>query len=263
MAFTTQQKQHIITGMNSDTHVFACFSAAVDGLPIGQNTRALLSITRKQDEVLLHRLYRVIKVCPKEKVILFGKKYILTVIMEEASNNGITFVVINQQPIQPLEPIINLWVPLLEKSALEQAIYSATILGVHTIYLIPTTKNTRHPLTLTEQERVTRIMIAAAEQSKQFFIPTLHIISNWNALPTPSQPIFADIEGVSFNQCVNKINRKTPCTLIIGPAGDFTTEEKEKLHSFGVIKGKLVPSVLRSEDAVIVSLGIMRNILNT
>lgn len=248
--------------MNSDTHVFACFSPTIDELAINSQKSSQTHF-RYHNEEIAHRLHRVIRIRPKEQAILFGKKYALDIELEEINSPYIVFTILQQRTISPLQPTINLWLPLLEKSALEQALYSATILGVHTICLITTAKSKRQTLSPTELQRFTRIMIAAAEQSKQFCLPRIHAVSDWNDLPIPSQPIMADIDGSSLTQCTSKLDTTLPCTLIIGPSGGFTAQEKQKFESQGILKAKLGPSILRSEDAVMVSLGIMRSLLNT
>lgn len=246
--------------MSSDAHIFALFFADVDTIfiPIQKKGAAPLQV-RTHDKDLVHRLYRVVRVHPKENVILFGTRYALEVVLDEITSTYITFSVVKQNTIEPLLPIINLWLPLLEKIALEEALYAATVMGVYSIYFITTTKNKRQTLSPTEAERYGRIMIAAAEQSKQFCLPILHKPMPWEEISGPYQLIMADIDGAPLAQRLSKINTKMPCTMIIGPSGGFTIEEKQKLEAVGILKAKLVPTVLRSEDAVMVSLGIMRS----
>lgn len=250
--------------MSLDSHVFAFFSPAIDDIFSSAKRHSPSTIVTHKDEPLAHRLQRVVRARTQQEALLFGKKYSFKVILQEIHNAHITFTIVNAEPIKLLAPIINLWLPLIEKPALEQAIYAATALGVHTIYFIPTAKSKRLSLASNELERLSRIMIAAAEQSKQFLLPTLRFVSKWSELPQNEPLILTDLHGSSLTHCVQKLNpQEKSCTLIVGPEGDFTLQEKQQLDSLGVLKAKLVPSVLRSEDAVMVSLGILRSLLST
>ena len=238
--------------MSAESHIFAFFCSDID------TSRA----TRIHDQDLVHRLYRVVRVRPQDTIILFGVQRVLEVVVEDITSATLMFRIVKQHVIMPLQPPVNLWLPMLEKSAFEHALYAATVMGVHTIHLVVTAKGKRQSLSAIELERCRRIMIAAAEQSKQFSLPILRDPVPWEALPTPSQPIIADIDGAPIAHCIAKIDTTKACTIIIGPSGDFTAEEKQKLESLGMMKAKLVPTILRSEDAVMVSLGIIRSVLN-
>jgi 16S rRNA U1498 N3-methylase RsmE len=47
--------------------------------------------------------------------------------------------------------------------------------------------------------------------------------------------------------------------MINGPEGDFTLEEKELLKKHNFIAAQLTPTILRAQQAVAISLGVVRS----
>jgi 16S rRNA (uracil1498-N3)-methyltransferase len=245
-------------------HLFACFTPLIDSILNNAKQTIDHSVQwRIEDSAVVHRLYRVIRLLPQQRVILFGKKYSATIVLQQIHNSYISFCILTYTQIAPPTPIIHLWMPLLEKSSLEEACYTAIVMGVSELYIIPTHKSKRSSLTSLEKERLERIMISAAEQSKQFFLPNVTMISSWEMLPAHSQLIVADLHGLPAMEWTHQLSPHVEYTIMIGPEGDFTESERTTLASLGAIHAKLTPSVLRSEDALMVILGIVRSLLNT
>lgn len=247
--------------MSDSSHTFALFAHDIDTIIDRISSGAIHHAITYENEQLAHRLHKVLRIRPKEEMIIFGKKYSLEIILENIDKKYITFTVLKCNIIVPLQPTINLWLPLLEKAAIEQAMYSATVLGVHTVYLIPTTKGKRSALTPHELNRLSKIIIAASEQSKQLCAPRLKQVTSWKDIPHEGLFVVADIKGAHLSQCIKDLTNKPSYTFIVGPEGDFTLQEKQKFDALGLIKIKLGTTILRSEDAVIIGLGVLRSLL--
>jgi RsmE family RNA methyltransferase len=247
--------------MTSNSHIFACFSPQLDTIltPFQAPSRRLPHLAHLEDSNLVHRLHKVLRLRPGQHCIFFGKQFVSHVILRELKDAHVSFEVETVNVITPLEPAINLWLAMLDRQALEEAAYAATVLGTRSITLIITSKAKRSALTLLERDRLQRIMIAAAEQSKQWHIPTLIELTDWQHRIPPADCILGDQNGIPLLQHLANLPPHSPYTLIIGPEGDFTTHEKDILIQAGANSCKLVPSVLRSQDAVTVGLGILRS----
>ena len=108
-------------------------------------------------------------------------------------------------------------------------------------------------------------MIAAAEQSKQYRIPTLHE-------PKPFEECIQQIENATFFfdpagkellPIIQSLHAEQPkgISLMIGPEGDLTAQEKFLLKERGVQFLRLTPTILRAQQAVAVSMGIFRSLI--
>jgi 16S rRNA (uracil1498-N3)-methyltransferase len=248
--------------MTSNSHIFACFSPQFDTIlaPFRASPHMLPHPARVEDSNLAHRLYKVLRLRAGQRCIFFGKQFVSHITLRELKDGYVGFDIENVHIITPLQPTINLWLAMLDRQALEDAVYTATALGAHTITLIITSKVRRTALTPLERDRLQRIMIAAAEQSKQWHIPALIELTDWQHQVPSTGCILGDQKGTPLLQHLTHLKSHRPATLIIGPEGDFTTDEKNILAQAGVTNCQLVPSVLRSQDAVVVGLGILRSI---
>ena len=114
------------------------------------------------------------------------------------------------------------------------------------------------------KERLEKIVIEASEQSNRINVPTIEESQNLNDfLKTNSMDlIFTDL-----NSNTNKIDKSKltdrPVCIIIGPEGDFSEPEREKILTFkGVQPIKINENILRSETAVISAISIVNYVIN-
>ena len=74
--------------------------------------------------------------------------------------------------------------------------------------------------------------------------------------------IFADLNSNIKKVDKSKLTDKPVC-IIIGPEGDFSETEREKILSFkGVQSIKINENILRSETAVISAISILNYVIN-
>ena len=116
-------------------------------------------------------------------------------------------------------------------------------------------------------ERAQRIIISAAEQSKNFAYPHLKapmlltkIVDRYNNHPAK---IFFDRNGTSFLSIIQRLHIDQPkdIVVLIGPEGDLSNEEKEIIVSKQFTVCQLTQTVLRSTQAATLSTGIIRSLL--
>jgi 16S rRNA (uracil1498-N3)-methyltransferase len=114
------------------------------------------------------------------------------------------------------------------------------------------------------KERLEKIVIEASEQSNRINIPsiespqTLDIFLKKNSMDL----IFTDLNSDNIKVDKSKLTDKPVC-IIIGPEGDFSEAERDKILSFkGVQSVKINENILRSETAVISAISIVNYVIN-
>ena len=114
------------------------------------------------------------------------------------------------------------------------------------------------------KERLEKIVIEASEQSNRINVPsiespqTLDIFLKKNSMDL----IFTDLNSDNIKIDKSKLRDKPVC-IIIGPEGDFSEAERDKILSFkGVQPVKINENILRSETAVISAISIVNYVIN-
>ena len=114
------------------------------------------------------------------------------------------------------------------------------------------------------KERLEKIVIEASEQSNRINVPsiespqTLDIFLKKKSMDL----IFTDLNSDNIKVDKSKLTDKPVC-IIIGPEGDFSEGERDKILSFkGVQSVKINENILRSETAVISAISIVNYVIN-
>ncbi len=112
-------------------------------------------------------------------------------------------------------------------------------------------------------ERLERVAIAAAEQSKNFALPIIQLPIAWQESLARLQQhtsYVGDPQGIpSALFFKEKQHRVDAYNLIIGPEGDFTPDEYKQLKDGGVIALQLTPTILRAEMAAFYIAALVRS----
>ena len=113
------------------------------------------------------------------------------------------------------------------------------------------------------KERLEKVIIEAAEQSNRINVPKIEEPQKLkNFLSNDMDLIFTDLNTSNTKIDLKKLSKKPKC-VIIGPEGDFSEEEREKILKFkGVQPIKINENILRSETAVISALSIINYAIN-
>ncbi len=216
---------------------------------------------------LYHRLVRVLRLQPGKMVVLFDRTHHLRCEVETIEKDPrLTVRIHDIVTHQMLTPQVTVWLPLLKRDDLDTALYALHELGVNSIQLITTQKTQRAWSGEKEMERLERIMGAAAEQSKQFVFPALHapvpLANLLSAEESTGTRIFCDPAGSDLWTVLKETRGYSPesLTLLVGPEGDLTYEEKEQVRAAGFIFCALTPTVLRAHQAVSLIAGIIRSV---
>ncbi len=209
---------------------------------------------------LVQRITSILRLKPNDRLVLFNQEMHVQVQLKNCSKKSCSFMVESGSKNKILKPEITVLLPVLKRDALESALYSCVALGASIVQLI-TTEKTRKWQGGKEFERLQRITISAAEQSKHFAFPTVKPpLSLANALEqykATTHKFFADPQGVSCLEKMSTLDVKKDFLLMVGPEGDLATGEKELLKKDFIFVA-LVPTVLKSEQALGLLLGVTR-----
>ncbi len=125
----------------------------------------------------------------------------------------------------------------------------ATELGVSEITFLLTDKSERKILNL---ERLIKQTVAASKQSLRMHFPTVHPLtklSDFVATCDPHSTYVAHCDPGFSRLQLNDLPKQDSQTFLIGPEGDFSEKEIERLIALGIQAVSLGPQRLRTETA--------------
>ena len=114
------------------------------------------------------------------------------------------------------------------------------------------------------EDRLGKIVVEASEQSGRINIPFIESIQKLDNFlrENTMDLIFTDLNSENKKVDKSKFTGKPVC-IIIGPEGDFSEVERQKILSFrGVQSVKISENILRSETAVISAISIVNYVIN-
>ncbi|MBY0353153.1 16S rRNA (uracil(1498)-N(3))-methyltransferase [Candidatus Babeliales bacterium] len=254
--------------MKTNKHVFALYAPNLSSSIIKEQEGASVSL---HDKDLHKRMFNILRLEEGDQVILFDKNYHVELVLkkvEKQASSPIVGKLISKQTNTAPTPNITLYQCITKKSPFEEIVYTATQMGVQTIVPVISEKSEKK-WAPRETERLEKIIIAAIEQSKSFVFPKF----------APAQELSQIIsDGDLCTRCTNSINivfdaQGQPASLlptatppaylnvIFGAEGGLTDAELAALTSNGFTSYALTTSILRSRDAAIVGLGMLRSLL--
>ncbi len=219
------------------------------------------NLTDKLDKSQSHYLTKVMRVKENEVFSLFNKEG-----EWEAKILGISKSIVEFKTTKKLrqkENIKELWLAFspIKSNYQNFMIQKATELGVTKFLPIIFDRTVVRKI---NKERLEKIVIEASEQSNRMNVPcienpqTLDIFLKKNSMDL----IFTDLNSNNIKVDKLKLTDKPVC-IIIGPEGDFSEPERDKILSFkGVQSVKINENILRSETAVISAISIVNYVIN-
>lgn len=218
---------------------------------------------RVKDAELWNRITKVLRIKPSEKFILFDKKiHCLIQATQEIEKNRLVCGIIEEiQTNRPILPQITFYLPILKKEAFEYSLYVAAATGVTEIVPVITKKSS--PIK-TSSSRCEKIIIAACEQSKNFFMPKIRDSVRIDEVTKEGISICLDEHGQKISDLIlgkESARSKDELSLIMGPEGGLVEEERTLLKNNGFYFCKLTPTILRSREAACIGLGLLRSLV--
>lgn len=213
------------------------------------------------NDELYHRLKYVVRMKADDRCIFFNQKERVTFVFGSfEGKNKIVGTYQNRQSNKQLQPNITFLLPLLKIDALSEAVYTLAEVGINNIQLISTAK-TQTPCNNKLLDKLYRVAIAAAEQSKMFAFPEIlpaMALQDWLQQNHQGLKFYFDVGGVSAQQWYQPLQAGKNYYLLVGPEGDLTDAEKAAVKSAGFQTCLLTSTVLRSVRSISLVSGMFR-----
>jgi len=248
------------------THEFAIYIDQLSSLIASIAPGGQLVI---DDKDMYHRITRVLRLRTDEQCVVFDRTIHGSFLIKDfQAKRRVIGQLISKESNQIFSPEIIFMLPLLKREDLDTALYSLVEVGANMVQLVITEKVQRAWRGEKEHARLNRVMIAAAEQSKNFSFPQLQLpisfdqaIQQMNEYASPI--VFCDPSGDIPNNVLQTIKEQQPnrLVLMVGPEGDLTVSEKNRLKENEALFCALTPTVLRARQAVALSSGMFRALL--
>ena len=215
----------------------------------------------KLDKDQSHYLSKVMRVKENEVFSLFNKEGEWEAKVLGIFKNIVEFKIIKQ--LRQKETTKELWLAFspIKSNYQNFMLQKATELGVTKFLPIIFDRTVVRKI---NKDRIEKIVIEASEQSNRINVPTIEEAQDLNGFLKKNlmNLIFTDL-----NSNIKKIDKSKftdkPVCIIIGPEGDFSETEREKILSFkGVQPIKINENILRSETAVISAISIVNYVIN-
>ena len=215
----------------------------------------------KLDKGQSHYLSKVMRVKENEVFSLFNKEGEWEAKVLGIFKNIVEFKIIKQ--LRQKEITKELWLAFspIKSNYQNFMLQKATELGVTKFLPIIFDRTVVRKI---NKNRIEKIVIEASEQSNRINVPTIEEAQDLNGFLKKNSMnlIFTDL-----NSNIKKIDKSKftdkPVCIIIGPEGDFSETEREKILSFkGVQPIKINENILRSETAVISAISIVNYVIN-
>ena len=166
-----------------------------------------------------------------------------------------------KEPINPSN--IELAICLVKKSPMENILQKATELGVSKITPIASERTEVKEINF---ERANKIIVEATEQSNQLIPAQItkvtKLIDYLKNFDGSSKLLFADVNS-KYKFKSEDINQGQPISILIGPEGDFSPQERELiLATSNLTSFTLSRNILRTDTAVISAISIVNLIKN-
>lgn len=244
----------------STQHLFAFYFEQLS-IMLDADQKALVVDQRE----LIHRITHVVRVRRGEFFILFDRAQHAQVCLEQTTKNELHCSIHVVEKNKELTPHITVLLPILKKNYLEEAISGLTEVGVNEITLL-VTERSNQSVPESEFKRLQKIIIAAAEQSKQFQFPLLLMPQSYEqAIARPADAkIFLDPEGDAAVQTMKQVSVMhdlSSIMVLVGPESDLTEREKQTLREHHFMFMQLTPTILLASKAVVLGSGFLRMVM--
>ena len=161
---------------------------------------------------------------------------------------------------RPISKENNIWLAFspIKKVPQDLMIQKTTELGIQKFIPLLCERSVVREINI---ERAEKIITEACEQSNRITVPKILNLQRLNDFvknfPDDGKIIFCDINSKS-KDLKNKLTKKNPICILIGPEGDFSEEERQFIiNNKNVISITLAKNILRAETAAIASTTIL------
>ena len=220
-----------------------------------------INLTAKLDKSQSHYVTKVMRIKIGEIFSLFNSSGEWEAKILTLSKSVVEFNIIKQ--LRQKESTKEMWLAFspIKSNYFNFMIQKATELGVTKFIPIIFDRTIVRKI---NKERLEKVIIEAAEQSNRINVPSIEEPQSLKDFLSNEKMdlIFTDLNSQNKKIDSGKLTNNPTC-VIIGPEGDFSEEEREKILSFkGVQPIKINENILRSETAVISAISIVSYLIN-
>ena len=215
-----------------------------------------LNLNGKLNKSQSHYLIKVMRLKIGDNFSLFNKNGEWEANILNISKFIVEFIVTKQ--LRQKENIKELWLAFspIKSNYFNFMIQKATELGVTKFLPIIFDRTVVRKI---NKERLSKVIIESSEQSNRLVIPTIEDPKTLDEFLNLNnfELIFTDLN--SKNTKINSsIMSDKPVCIIVGPEGDFSESERQKILSYKDVQAiKINENILRSETAVISAISIV------
>ncbi|MGC8778170.1 MAG: RsmE family RNA methyltransferase [Candidatus Caldatribacteriaceae bacterium] len=175
---------------------------------------------------------------------------------------------VREEKKSPFE--LHIWQAFLHSpSRLDWLVEKLTEVGVSTIGFFPTERSLTTCVSPQRIRRWQKIALSACKQSGRLFFPEIRMLRSWNDFLSvlkelPGVILLADpVAPESLGAFLHQRGTEPFFSLLVGPEGDFTEEEKKAILSLPrVCRVRLFSKILRSETASFFGASILSSFLD-
>ena len=214
-----------------------------------------LNLNSTLDRTQSHYLSKVMRINKEENFSLFNQSGEWEAKVDNINKGIVEFSVIKKLRSANSQKEIWLAFAPIKLNYLNLMIQKVTEIGVTRFIPILTERTVVRKL---NDKRLNKIIIEASEQSNRLNVPSLDKLTKLDAFLKSNQNtniIFGDLN--TDNKKLD-IKSKDPLCILIGPEGDFSFQEREKILELkNIIPLKINDNILRSETAAISMISII------
>ena len=214
-----------------------------------------VSMTGKLDKSQSHYLTKVLRINIGKNFSLFNQNGEWEARIIKITKGIVEFSITKKIRSNDNEKEIWLAFTPIKLNYLNLMIQKATELGVTKFIPILTERTIVRKI---NEKRLNKIIVEASEQSNRLKVPKLEEIvklDNFLKFNQKTNIIFGDL-NTNNNKLI--IKNTEPLCILIGPEGDFTTNEREKILKLkNIIPLKINENILRAETAAISMISII------
>ena len=209
----------------------------------------------KLDKKQSHYISKVMRIKENGKFNVFNNAGEWVAKIIKIANGFVEFRIVKQ--LRSIESTNEIWLAFspIKSNYFNFMIHKATEIGVTRFIPILTERTIVRKL---NEKRINKIIIEASEQSNRLKVPSLDKLTKLDAFLKLNQNtniIFGDIN--TENKKID-LKNKNPLCVLIGPEGDFSLKERERILKLkNIIPLKINDNILRSETAAISMISII------
>ena len=219
--------------------------------PESLSTKLILELDKSQS----HYLIKVMRLSIGKNFSLFNQNGEWEAKITNITKGIVEFLIIKK--IRSNDDHKEIWLAFapIKLNYLNLMIQKATEIGVTKFIPVLTERTIVRKI---NEKRLNKIIIEASEQSNRLKVPKLEEIVKLDTFLKLNQKMNIFFGDLNTNN--NKLNIKNtePLCILIGPEGDFTEKEREKILKLkNIIPLKINENILRAETAAISMISIL------